>query len=112
RGPSLVPADRPHMFAKDLRLYVDYYERLVNKHRMRGEPSTDSLRTFKENLEEGMRYYGSILAGGPVMPGENLASLAAEIGQQTVRVVELWLSVAPEAERESGMAALEAAEAR
>ncbi len=112
RGPSLVPADRPHMFAKDLRLYVDYYERLVGKHRMYGEPSTDSLRVFKENLEDGMRYYGAVLEAGPIMPGENLASLAAEIKRQSVRVVELWLSVAPESEREAGVAALEAAEAR
>jgi hypothetical protein len=55
RGPSLVPADRPHMFAKDLRLYVDYYERLVNKHSLIGDPGQDYLREFKENLETRLR---------------------------------------------------------
>jgi hypothetical protein len=107
RGPSLVPADRPHMFAKDLRLYVDYYERLVTKHTLIGDPSVEYLREFKENLEAGMRYYAPILAGQP-FPGENLASLATEITKQSVRMEELWLSVAPEAEREAGVAALAA----
>jgi hypothetical protein len=105
RGPSLVPADRPHMFAKDLRLYVDYYERLVNKHTLFGDPTVEYLREFKENLEAGMRYYGPLLAGEP-LPGENFASLAAEIGVQGLRLEELWLTVAPENEREAGVAEL------
>lgn len=107
RGPSLVPQDRPHMFAKDLRLYVDYYERLVNKRIATGEPSVDNLRLFKDNLEEGMRYYGPLLSGEG-FEGENLASLAAEIELQSVRTLELWLSVAPEEEREAAEAALSA----
>lgn len=105
RGPSLVPADRPHMFAKDLRLYVDYYERLVNKHGVLGEPKTDYLRDFRDNLVNGMRYYAPLLAGD-ALEGENLASLAAEIDRQAVRLEELWLTVAPENEREAGVAQL------
>lgn len=108
RGPSLVPADRPHMFAKDLRLYVDYYERLVTKHTLIGDPTQDYLREFKENLETGMRYYTPLLASTPY-PGENFASLASEIEQQSLRLEELWLSVAPEAEREAGIASLQTA---
>ncbi|HEX2611962.1 MAG TPA: hypothetical protein VHO02_00010 [Fibrobacteria bacterium] len=107
RGPSLVPQDRPHMFAKDLRLYVDYFERLVNKHAAFADPTTDYLREFKANLEAGMRYYDPMLAASPI-PGENLASLSAEIASQSVRLEELWLSVAPEAEREAGVTALAA----
>lgn len=109
RGPSLVPEDRPHMLAKDLRLYVDYYERLVNKHAAAGDPTLDYLREFKANLEAGMRYYDALLAA-PALPGENLASLASEIASQSLRLEELWLSVAPEGEREAGVAALAASE--
>ncbi len=105
RGASLVPQDRPHMFAKDLRLYVDYFERLVNKHLAFADPSTDYLREFKANLEAGMRYYDAMLAAPPIS-GENLASLASEIASQSVRLEELWLSAAPEREREAGAAAL------
>ncbi len=107
RGPSLVPADRPYMFAKDLRLYVDYYERLVNKHVTYGEPTVAYLREFKENPETGMRYYQPLLAGKP-FEGENLASLAAEIRLQSVRLDELWLLVAPQDEREAALASMEA----
>jgi len=107
RGPSLVPADRPHMFAKDLRLYVDYYERLVNKHVAYGDPKVDNLRLFKDNLEEGMRYYAPLLSG-EAFPGENFETLVTEIDRQSERLQELWLSVAPEAERASGVAELAA----
>lgn len=107
RGPSLVPADRPHMFAKDLRLYVDYYERLVNKHVRLGDPKVAYLREFRENLQTGFRYYAPLLSGA-AYPGENLTTLAAAIDEQSVRLEELWLSVAPEDEREAGVAALAA----
>jgi hypothetical protein len=107
RGPSLVPEDRPHMFAKDLRLYVDYYERLINKHGRLGDPTVDYLREFRENLVTGMRYYAPMLAG-EAFPGENFASLAAEIDQQSIRLEELWLTVAPAEEREAGLANLAA----
>jgi hypothetical protein len=107
RGPSLVPADRPYMFAKDLRLYVDYYERLVNKHVAYGEPTVAYLREFKENLENGMRYYDPLLAG-KAFEGENLTSLATEIRLQSVRLEELWLLVAPQDEREAAIASMEA----
>jgi hypothetical protein len=107
RIPSLVPADRPHMFAKDLLLYVDYFERLVNKLVSGGDTTVAYLREFKENLEAGMRYYAPLLAG-PAFEGENFASLTAEIERQSQRLEELWLSVAPEDEREASVAALEA----
>lgn len=103
RGPSLVPEDRPHMFAKDLRLYVDYFERLVAKHVRSGDPTTDYLRLFKENLEEGMAYYAPLLDAEPY-PGENLDSLAGEILAQSERLQELWLGVAPEDERAGALA--------
>jgi hypothetical protein len=99
RIPSLVSADRPHMFAKDLLLYVDYFERLVNKLVSGGDVTVAYLREFKENLEAGMRYYAPLLSG-PAFEGENFASLASEIERQSQRLEELWLSIAPETERE------------
>ena len=93
-GPSLVPESRPHMFAKDLLLYVDYFERLVRKQVESGSLNLDYLREFKGNLETGMAYYGPLLATGDA-PGENLPSLAAEIAVQSIRLEELWLSAQP-----------------
>lgn len=37
RGKSLVPANRPHMFTKDLFMYVDYFEKLVLKFHVNDE---------------------------------------------------------------------------
>ena len=31
RGPSLVSYERPHMFAKEISMYVDHFEKLVNR---------------------------------------------------------------------------------
>src|SRR5699024_1601864 len=31
RGESLIPAERPHMFGNEIKLYVDYFEQLVEK---------------------------------------------------------------------------------
>lgn len=94
RGASLVPETRPHMFAKDLLLYVDYFERLVRRFVESGDPGLEYLREFKENLESGMAYYGPLFTAG-AFPGENLASLSAEILTQSLRLEELWLSAQP-----------------
>ncbi len=93
-GPSLVPENRPHMFAKDLLLYVDYFERLVRKHVMYGDPGMDYLLEFKGNLESGMAYYNPLLSSTG-LPGENIKSLSEEIAVQSVRLEELWLSAQP-----------------
>jgi hypothetical protein len=51
------------------------------------------------------------MLSGPAFEGENLASLAAEIGLQSIRLEELWLLAAPPEEREAALAALESAAA-
>ncbi len=30
RGKSLVSSERPHMFAKEIKLYVDYFKRMID----------------------------------------------------------------------------------
>jgi hypothetical protein len=77
----------------------------VTKHVAITDPTVEYLREFKANLEAGMRYYDPMLAASPI-PGENLASLTSEIASQSLRLEELWLSVAPEGERAAGVAAL------
>ena len=104
-GPSLVPVNRPHMFAKDLLLYVDYFERLVRKHVTLGDPGMNYLREFKDNLESGMAYYSPMLIGKG-FPGENLNSLSLESAAQSLRLEELWLSAQPVGEPLSLTAAM------
>jgi hypothetical protein len=74
RGESLVPPERPHMFTKEISMYVDYFERLVEKSG-RSEKELEYLTEFKSNLEAGMRYCRE-LAEGPAYGDENLASIS------------------------------------
>lgn len=73
RIASLVPAERPHMFATEIKMYVDYFEKMLQK-------STDALkdgktlREFKENLEASIEFCREI-ARGKAYPDENLSSI-------------------------------------
>ena len=76
RRASLVPADRPHMFAKELELYVDAWAQLEGK----------KADTFRDNLLEGIAHYRA-LCQQPAFPGENLTSLRAALDAQEARLL-------------------------
>jgi len=82
RQESLVPDDRPHMFAKEIVLYVDYFEDLVEQ-----SDGSDykKLTKFKENLEDGMAYCFEI-AGSSPYKDEHLASIPATVEEQRMRL--------------------------
>ena len=82
RGPSLVPDDRPHFFAKELELYVDHWARLdasadpkVQKH----------AAQFRERLLAGLERYRELVQR-PAFPGENLGSLRDAVEAAAVRL--------------------------
>jgi hypothetical protein len=88
-GTSLVPENRPHMFAKDLGMYLDYFEKLVKRHQQGGDPSLAYLAEFKTNLEAGIKYYAPVLKGD-WFPGENPESLKSALLEQSARLERLW----------------------
>ena len=88
-GPSLVPENRPHMFAKDLRMYLDYYEKLVKRHLESGDPTLAYLSEFKANIESGIRYYDPIF-GEAWFLGENPESLRTSLREQSARLESIW----------------------
>lgn len=90
RGPSLVPADRPHMFSKDLVMSVDYFGKLVEKLTPGDAKAFGYLAVFKTNLEAGLGYYRGFVTKTP-FAGENLASLKEAMEIQGQRLQELWL---------------------
>lgn len=51
--------NRPHMFAKELRLYLDYLKGMVSKKTV----SDNQARTMIKNLWNGIKYYRNILPG-------------------------------------------------
>ena len=90
RGPSLVPMERPHMFAKEVVLYVDYFEQQVAKCNYTPK-EIKTLKEFKTNLEDGMAYCLEIAQKKPY-PHENLASIPQYIKEQKSRLLEIYES--------------------
>ncbi len=61
---SLVNEEtRPHMFLKELRLYVDYIRRKIEEtpHPL-SEKQLKYFETFRQNLQDGIRYYRDLFA--------------------------------------------------
>jgi len=84
RRPSLIPAERPHMFAKEIEMYVDYFEKQV-KICDCSPREVKTLKEFKKNLEKGMNLCLSIAEKQP-FEGENLASIPPCVEKQKARL--------------------------
>ncbi|MEP1304935.1 MAG: hypothetical protein ABJK11_03445 [Balneola sp.] len=84
RIPSLVSPIRPHMFAKELEMYVDYFLELVHQTENLAN-EFKKLSRFRNNLEEGMKLCLEI-AGEQAYKDENLSSLSAAIPVQRKRL--------------------------
>jgi len=88
RGPSLVPEHRPHMFAKEVVMYVDYLERLITRCGYT-EREVNALRDFKENLERGMDLCLQ-LASEKAIPGGNLSTITPVVEVQRERLRQVF----------------------
>lgn len=84
---NLVPDERPHMFAKEMIMYVDYLEELIDQAK---DTAADmkSLTRFKNNLEKGMQYCEEI-ARSESYEGENLRSILTTVEEQQARLRNL-----------------------
>ena len=88
RGPSLTPPERPHMFAKEIELYVDYFAKLA-AHCSSTPRQIKYLQQFKNNLEESMDFCLEIAERGPYR-GENLASISSCVKRQKQRLQSIY----------------------
>lgn len=88
RGECLVPSNRPHMFAKEVEMYVDYFEYL-SVHAGVSAKDRKTLDEFHGNLHSSMDYC-SVIAGSPAYPQENLQSLASCLNDQRIRLDGLY----------------------
>lgn len=84
RGPSLVSIKRPHMFAKEIVMYVDYFEKMVTNSSLTSG-AIKSLMEFKNNLEAGLEFCLEI-AHKPPYQGENLSSISTCVKRERVRL--------------------------
>ena len=90
RGRSLVPSKRPHMFAAEIVMYVDYFEKLVT-HNAYSQIEIKRLHEFKDNLEQGMDICLDIAKMKPYH-GENLASIPPCVEEQRKRLRVIYAS--------------------
>ncbi len=100
RGVSLVPAERPHMFAKELVMTVDFFENLIEASDASAREA-ERLAGILANIEAGVQICLQI-AGQTPYPGENLASIAPCVKAQKARLVELERRLAQKAAVNSG----------
>ena len=52
---SLISIERPHMFAKEIQMYVDYFDKLLKESEL-NERVSKTLKDFYKNLQSGMEY--------------------------------------------------------
>ncbi|MGM0547297.1 MAG: hypothetical protein ACQEST_11320 [Bacteroidota bacterium] len=83
RSESLADEERPHMFAKEITLYVDYVEELAAQ--LDGESGFKKLKKFQKNLEKGMAYCLEIADSEPYQD-ENLSSISFTVSKQKKRL--------------------------
>lgn len=88
RGESLVEGDRPHMFAKEIRMYVDYLQDLIDE--SDSDPSENrKLTKFRDNLEAGMDYCLEI-ANSNGYESENLESIKNTVEIEKARLEQMF----------------------
>ena len=91
RTESLVDKVRPHMFAKEIQMYVDYFSNLVKE----SDGSTRTLKTlqaFYENMIDGLEYCMEISGAKPYID-ENLDSIKEWVEVEKLRLVEIYNSI-------------------
>ncbi len=91
RIPSLVPAQRPHMFAKEMAMYVDYIRQQIDQTDASDAKAMKRIRTLYTNLVESMDCCAEI-AKGKVFGDENMASLTDAVKTERKRLEALFVS--------------------
>lgn len=92
RGSCLVSPKRPHMFVKEIELYIEHFEKLIleTPRDMRG---IAMLKEIKENLESGMELCLELAKKKP-FPYENLASIAPCVAESRKKLDKLYTEFA------------------
>ena len=88
RCASLVPKERPHMFAKEMAMYVDYIAKQIDLTDTSDDKGMKRIRTLYNNLQESMDYCAEI-ARGKAFGDENLESLADSVNAERMRLEAL-----------------------
>lgn len=85
---QITPVERPHMFAKELEMYVDYLSVNLSKTDPNDAKAMSKLTTIHSNLMSGIEELRAI-AHSDGYAQENLPSLSATIDRQEARLLSM-----------------------
>jgi hypothetical protein len=94
RGESLVPQHRPHMFAKEMVMYVDYLDERLRQSDPGDSAELKKLLTIRDNLVQGISVCLEI-ANGEAYDEENLDSLKDAVSVQSERLHLMFSELVP-----------------
>ncbi|MDI6402352.1 hypothetical protein QLX67_10110 [Balneolaceae bacterium ANBcel3] len=91
RGKSLVPSHRPHMFAKEMAMYVDYLKDLIQKTDFSDVKAAKQIQRIRKNLEGSIEYCMEI-ARSKAYADENLSSILETAQKSMDQLAEMFES--------------------
>lgn len=84
----ITSVDRPHVFAKELQIYVDYLGVMLSKADVGDTKQMSKLQTMHTNLMAGVQDIRDLIGATPY-PSENIDSLAIYADEQEQRLMEM-----------------------
>jgi hypothetical protein len=87
RIPSLVPSHRPHVFAAELDLYLEHFEKLRVDTHPENAKDVQKLETFRVNLAANLAWYRQWLSTRSAAEGENLPSLREAVERAELKLL-------------------------
>ncbi len=95
RSNVISRSDRPNLFIKELRMYLDYFKEKIDQ--LPSEPSrkeVNSLKKFGNNLNSGIQYYLDLFKSkfGKVSPQIDGEMTELEVGKSTVNDLVMKIS--------------------
>jgi len=84
--------DRPHMFIKELMIYIDYLKSKIDSTSGPwSEKQQEYFTTFRENLAKGIQYYKELFSNAKLNFREKRAKLISDLEQSEINLKNLSL---------------------
>ncbi len=91
---NIINSDRPHMFIKELKMYIDYLRNLISEATMPiEERQRKYFLTFQENLNNGIEYYNELLSGFNVKLNGLKSTVMNDLNQLRDELINVGLSL-------------------
>ena len=80
KSPTVTSAERPNMFVKELNIYIDFLKKKLNETKLTSTPKQIKyVKTFANNLQEGLEYYNQLFNETCKKAGNDLSSILLDL---------------------------------